>query len=115
MKTIKKIYAYFIAQRWHLHSIALPIGFVWSFLMNYCNFMHLKEAYFEGKIGTEHYFQTILTVIIGYGFSWLFEVWQAHQFQVNLTWKEWQKNSVPDILFTGSVFIIGHLIYIAIF
>jgi len=45
--------------RWHLHSIALPFGFLYGYLANVQNLCHLKTAYFEQIVGTQYIWQTI--------------------------------------------------------
>lgn len=115
MKKLKQLYTYFILMRWHLHSIALPFGFLYGYLANVQNWFGLKTAYFEQIVGTQYIWQTILNCILGYGFSWLFEILQSHFYNVNKTTAEFKKNSVPDIWFTGSVFLLGYIIWCLIF
>lgn len=116
MKKLKQLYAYFILQRWHLHSIALPFGFLYGYLANVQNWFGLKTAYFEQIVGTQYIWQTLLAIGIGYGIcGWLFENLQSWYYNVNKKTADWKKNSVPDIWFTGSVFLLGHIIYLVIF
>lgn len=98
-----------------MHSIALPFGFLYGYLANVQNLCHLKTAYFEQIEGTQYIWQTIWNCFLGYGGAWLFEVWQSWYYNVNKTTEEWKKNSVPDIWFTGSVFLLGYIIWCLIF
>lgn len=99
---MKKIYQYFIRQRWHLHSIALVINWLYFFCGKEFNFMHLNTASFR--------FKAFLSVFFSFGFALVWEILQM-KLGANKTKEQWRKNAVPDIIFTTVIGFVGFLLY----
>jgi hypothetical protein len=98
---MKKLFQYFIAQRWHLHSIALLINALYFFLGKQYNFMHLGTL-----TPTE---RSILSIFLTLFFAVVWEFLQMKK-GANKTKLQWLKFAVPDIIFTTLIGYIGHLL-----
>lgn len=99
---MKKIYQYFIRQRWHLHSLALVINWLFFFCGKEFNFMHLNTVSFG--------FKAFLSLFGTFVFAFVLELLQMKK-GANRTKLQWLLYAVPDIIFTTVIGFVGFLLF----
>ena len=111
---MKKYWDLFIKKRWHLHSLAFVLNFVYFYCGNQYNFMELQYLRWQGIKGTEYILQPILSLGASFFFAFGWEIYQGTK-GANRTDYEWKNNAIPDIKFTTIIGFIGYLLYTFIF
>lgn len=112
---MKKLWQYILQKRWQLHiPIALVANFLFFYLGNQHNFLHLHYARWQGIKGTEYYFQFFLSAFLSFWVAYCWELWQMYK-GANKTDADWKNEAWLDVIATTIAGVIGFVMELIFF